>query len=262
MKKIAFVFLVILLAFTIVCCDSEGMKAAIDSIEIVNGELVVKYSNGSSRNFGRVDLNSEGTDGLSYYPLIDGTYEVSIGAATSEKIIVIPSSYNGIPVTKIADNGFSENKTLEQVVIPQTVTRIGYHAFGLCSNLKSIEIPNSVIELEDSAFFWCEGLESVTLSENIKEINPLTFSGCFSLAELNIPVGTQYIGREAFAYSKIAEITIPDSVEIIDGKVFEYCVNLETVYCEAEIAPNGWSENWLYGCQAEVFYGYKGTKEE
>lgn len=44
----------------------------------------------------------EGTEGLRYTLLEDGTYSVSYGIASRQAVIVIPATYNNKPVSEIA----------------------------------------------------------------------------------------------------------------------------------------------------------------
>jgi hypothetical protein len=79
--------------------------------------------------------SSMATQGLAY-TLINGNmeYEVSAGTATSAEII-IPASYGGKPVTKIADQAFSFKYSITSVVIPASVAAIGNGAFYCCNSL-------------------------------------------------------------------------------------------------------------------------------
>ena len=90
------------------------------------------YSNGTCSVCGC----AEATGGLSYKTNSDlKSYSVTgIGEAVTTKL-VIPSSYNCLPVTGIAANAFSGITGLTSVTIPYTITSIGDNAFGNCSNL-------------------------------------------------------------------------------------------------------------------------------
>ena len=91
-------------------------------------------------------------DGLKFDLLENGTYEVSVGRAKDNTEIIIPSTYNGKPVTKIADSGFEfitdPNYSIEKIVIPESVTAIGKDAFSTCTALKSLSIPGGVTVID------------------------------------------------------------------------------------------------------------------
>lgn len=80
-----------------------------------------------------------GTDGLAYTLNADGiSYSVAIGTASSASI-VIPATYNGLPVTAIAANGF-QGCTMTSLTIPSSVTSVGDMAFVMCMNLTTVTI--------------------------------------------------------------------------------------------------------------------------
>ena len=82
------------------------------------------------------------------------TYEVSgdtvsiIDCKTSATgDLVIPSTYEGKPVTSIGDRAFNYCRDLMSVTIPDSVTSIGWGAFESCISLTSVTIPNSVTSI-------------------------------------------------------------------------------------------------------------------
>lgn len=65
------------------------------------------------------------TQGLEY-SLINGGEEYKVtGIGTAEGAIVVPRSYEGKPVTKIADYAFMSEGSVTEVVIPDSVIEIG-----------------------------------------------------------------------------------------------------------------------------------------
>ncbi len=164
-----------------------------------------------------------GTAGLNYQVNNDEiTCSVTgIGTATDTDI-VIPSTYEGKPVTSIGSYAFgcnslaninylgtiddwckinglyslmyygTSNKTFSlngqavtELVIPNTVTSIPSFAFYYCTNITSVTIPNSVISIGDEAFYFCSSLTSVTIPDSVTSIGDEAFNGCNSLANIN-----------------------------------------------------------------------------
>ena len=80
--------------------------------------------------------------------------------------VVIPDSYLGRPITSMGVECFSNNDTLESVVIPDTVSIIGAHTFVNCKNLKSVKAKNIAL-VDDGAFREDENLQSVELGEHL-----------------------------------------------------------------------------------------------
>lgn len=179
----------------------------------------------------------------------------------SIKSIVIP---NG--VTSIGSNAFSDCTSLTSVTIPDSVSSIGNSAFDYCPALVSVKIPEGITSIEDYTFFRCEKLTSITIPDSVTSIGRKAFYGCKSLTSVKIPknVNGSFIGNEVFAYctsltsinvdaentsyasydgilcdkqkSEIIacpggkeNVTIPDSIVLIDEGAFEGCHNLKSV---------------------------------
>ena len=80
-------------------------------------------------------LVAQGTPGLEFTLINNGTaYEVRKGTADAEHI-EIPNTYEGLPVTKIAESAFLFFETMTSVHIPDGVTHIGYSTFSSCTGL-------------------------------------------------------------------------------------------------------------------------------
>ena len=69
------------------------------------------------------------------------SYYTLIGLASEENNldIVIPSTYNDLPVKKIGDKAFQNCQNVNSVIVPDSVTEIGRNAFEYCSLLKKKE---------------------------------------------------------------------------------------------------------------------------
>ena len=151
--------------------------------------------------------------------------------------LVIPAEIDGKPVLYIGSSAFIKNKTIQSVVIPDSVDTIGSYAFAECTKLKSLTLGNASNQLiGDNAFYGCTSLEtvaipdgvtktgysvfqnctslsSVTLGSGLTEISSAMFKGCTSLTSITIPVKVRTIGSEAFANcTALTDVTIPAGV--------------------------------------------------
>ena len=138
--------------------------------------------------------------GLKYRLAEDGMSYIVTGIGTCTDIdIVIPSEYNGKPVTVINGRAFAECDNLSTVVIPSSVKRIHLSAFVDCSSLKSVTIPEGVSRIEYGTFSRCRNLENVTIPSGVTLINRWGFFGCSNLKTITIPSSVTHIGMYAFA---------------------------------------------------------------
>ncbi len=116
------------------------------------------------------------TEGLEYTPNDDGnSYSVTGIISATDTEIIIPSTYEGKPVTAI-----------------------GKYAFRLCSDLTSVTIPDSVISIGDMAFLGCRSLTSVTIGNSVTSIGSSAFANCSNLQIVTIPDSVTSIGDNAF----------------------------------------------------------------
>lgn len=215
-------------------------------------------------------------NGLAFFLNGEGTgYRVRAGSRGLTGTVTVPATYNGLPVTEIADVGFAKCGGIERIVvtggnlksigkgafaycsalqgfaIPEGVTKIGFGDFFECGNLKSLSFPASLTEIDNSErLYRCLALESVTVAEG----NPVFRSegNCLIDRETNlvllggknavIPAGVKGIARYAFAYGSIESIRIPESVTDIGSCAFEGCTLLTQVVFEG----NGLTKIWEY----------------
>ena len=166
----------------------DGLGKTGDSyINLETWDYYVKTSNGwvLEGNIKGEDGNSsnsdhDGTEGLEFYLLEDGTYGVAVGTAKYLKEVTIPSTYKNKPVTNVITSGFS-NSSLETIIIPNSVTSIGNSAFSNCDSLTSIVIPNSVTSIGNWAFYDCYRLTSIVIPNSVTSIGEWAFNDCYRL---------------------------------------------------------------------------------
>ena len=210
------------------------------------GKCVYKYKGEMPENT-YIQIK-DGTTGIAAYAfrdcrnltdisLPDSLIEIG-GCAFSEcsslSAINLPDSLN-----KIDYDAFYGCYNLEEITFPNGLKTIGRSAFLYCSNLKSITIPDSVTEIEKGAFAGCSSVETITVSPNnpvydsrnncnaVIETDTDTFVvGCKSSS---FPNGIKRIGPYAFAWSKITEMTIPNTVTSIGDNAFTACYDLSSL---------------------------------
>lgn len=139
----------------------------------------------------------KGSDGLEYAEDDGCCIVVGIGSCT-ESDIVIASHINGVPVTKIDEDAFYENKTIKSVVIPWTVRSIKEDAFCMCENLESVTFSEGLEGIGESSFYGCSSLKSLTLPSTLVSVYNYSFRGCTKLEEVTM-LGSTTVWNNAFA---------------------------------------------------------------
>ena len=144
--------------------------------------------------------------------------------------IVIPAKYDGLPVTEIGNNAFSNCYNIYSITIPDGVTSIGERAFAECFMLIDISVPNSIKTIGDEAFYGCMYLTDITLPDTVTRIGESVFRYCVSLTDITIPDSVTSIGERAFASCLgLTSITIPSGVTYIGEYSFAKCNSLTAI---------------------------------
>ena len=140
--------------------------------------------------------------------------------------VVIPSEYNGLPVTKIAPLVFWNPEYLKSLTIPTTVTYICDYAFSNCSNLEKVifEEGSQLKTIDRCAFFDCSSLKEIELPESLEVMTGLTFWRCSSLESIHIP----------------------ENVNCFDGSCFKECTSLESITLDEKNQNYTMEGNFIY----------------
>lgn len=124
----------------------------------------------------------------------------------------------------ISSRAFSICKSLETVYLPSDMQSIAGSLFYSCVKLNSIEIPASVTIIGESAFYGCTSLENVRFQEGskLRIISASVFKES-GLKSISFPNCLEALGAESFSYTKLNEVTLPDSLKylkVTDGVCF------------------------------------------
>ena len=163
----------------------------------------------------------------------DGTYyTVKANKYRLKGDVVIPGTYNDLPVQEIVDKAFKKCKKITTIKVSENIKTIGKNAFEKCTALTSVTISNSVEEIGYEAFRYCTALNSIEFSENssLKTIDDYAFRNCTALTSITIPDSVKNIGNSAFMYCEtLSSATIGSNVENIGNSAFLYCYKLKSI---------------------------------
>ena len=107
---------------------------------------------------------------------------------------------------------FHENKKIEKIILPSTLTTIGQYAFYDCTSLQTVTFEKgtqlkTIGEVHDyhdihGAFYGCTSLTTIEIPASVEEIRGYAFKGCTSLKTVTFEKGSKLktISNGAFAF--------------------------------------------------------------
>lgn len=126
-------------------------------------------------------------------------------------------------LAKIPNNAFKDCKTLETIILPETVYVIGESAFQNCSSLKNVNIPTNVTTIGSQAFGSCTSLEQIIVPISVRNINLAAFGLCDNLtiyAECeSLPETWQSISCTIYFYKEEMPVDEGNYWHYVDGIV-------------------------------------------
>ena len=244
MKKYTFAFFILIFMLTFAGCYLDDFSSGF----------------GGSSSSSKEGINYElSEDQSSYYVAQQCTFNGSD--------LVIPDTYNGLPVTEIKSYAFYECPELSSVTIGKNIKNIETNAFYECHNIKSIVF--NAVSCNDFNTSPFDGLggeihggASVTIGKDVeripnylfgagefdfiqisigslsfesgslcREIGDYAFSRSFECDKLVLPEGVETVGEKAFySATDLLQVTLPQSLTTVGYDAFLNCSKLVEVY--------------------------------
>lgn len=155
-------------------------------------------------------------------------------------------------VQSIGDSAFSECFALRQVAVPDNVTHLGAKAFTWCSSLASVQLGAGLASVGTNAFLYCGALTNIEVAAanatygSVKGVlldktrsALIVYPPGRTAAAYAVPEGISLIGSNAFKFTGLAQVTLPDSVVAIEEHAFDGCPRLSTVNLGNSVASIG-----------------------
>lgn len=155
--------------------------------------------------------------------------QINSASGYGDEVVIPEKVYDGTKEYTVTSIGFTfrDNKTLEKVTWPSTVTEIPSNMFCSCSNLKTVENVRKVTFISYTAFHNCNNLIELDLGSC--EINNCAFCGCSKLQSIGKSAKCTYIGNQAFSScSSITEVDL-SACKDLGTSAFSGCSSLQTV---------------------------------
>ncbi len=262
------------------CNDLGSLKISRNYYDIINNDFAERYIDRLEEKNECYEALFKGEEldnridkdyGFRYALSYDGlSYVIVDGDDCNISHVIIPETYNGIPITAIGKNAFFENDMIKKIVIGKNIQVIEDGAFSECESLsvvvfnsclerigkraflnnymlKEIMLPNSLRYLGEAAFKNCILLEKITIPDNVYSIENELFYKCSSLTKITLNENIISIGDGAFSCcSSLKKIVLPKSITKIGVNSFSNCEKLSNVVFSNNIRIIKFSA--FYGC--------------
>lgn len=256
MKKLAALFLSVLLFMGVLAGCSDKGNMTVDQAKAANPDYVGSTSNGEYE----YDV---------YKTHIELTKYIGKNAD-----VVIPEKIDNTKVTKILSKAFTDTKekTVKKITIPATITDIDTHAFYCVMGLEEIsaDSKNAAFVSEDGVLYSKDkkdiiaypierGAETYEIPSTVTVLQNSRFAFCSKLKSIKIPDSVTKIGDYVFqSCSGLTEMTIPDSVTQMGSSVFLGCTNLKTLTLPKNLESG--DETMVWNCPSlQIIKGYTGS---
>ncbi len=127
------------------------------------------------------------------YKIPDNVLKVEQFAFNNSKIRIIDLN----SCVTIESHGFASTN-IEKIDFKNNLKSIGSYAFMNCDNIKHFDLPNGVVNIGERAFGLCENLEIIKVSDSVKNIGECLVNGSIKLKELYIPNSVKLINGKLF----------------------------------------------------------------
>ncbi|MBR2444274.1 MAG: leucine-rich repeat protein [Clostridia bacterium] len=234
-------------------CTESGLtqgKACADCEEILEAQRVIPaeghyYSGTTCIKCGDILVVSQGLEFT--LDKATSTYVLSGLGSCTDLNVVVPSEYNGLPVTIISH--FDITGSILSLNIPSSVTSINADVF------KSCNIVNFLGSLEE----WCNisftssnisnhytlkmngvMVEEIVIPDSITKLSANTFRGCSSIVSVDLNKVEQVGDFAFYACKNLSTIKIGSSLKKIEGTPFFLTSSSSNVIFKDESAFANW----------------------
>lgn len=171
------------------------------------------------------------------------TLEISVNMVNAEGLDGVKKLVFEEGRTSISASLFGDFESLEEVVLPQSLTYIGSRTFEGCP-LKTITIPKGVnscpglLNVYGPAFEY-SNIETIIFEEGMETIPHSLCGYASSIKNIVLPSTIKTIDQYAFYGTSVENLVIPDGVVTLGTSCFADCGSLKTLSIPSTVTSAG-----------------------
>lgn len=144
-------------------------------------------------------------------------------------------------IISIGDYAFYKSNIKE--VILNNIQSLGAYAFHSCGKLENVEVTSPVLTSQNATFIQCTALKRALMTSPLISGDSV-FNSCTSLSDVTLE-NLEKIGLNMFYFClALEELTIPESVNMIETGAFSNCLKLRKMQIHRDSAPATYSDTF------------------
>lgn len=158
----------------------------------------------------------------------DGYIVTGYSTTSTEPVdeVVIPDTYNELPVVEIARRAFYNQTNLIKLTLGANIKVISTESISMCPNLSDILLNNGLEIISSMAIYNCSSLTSLTIPVSVSTIYRYPFSSCTNLSTVYFNAEYARVDSNSY-YSRIWDTSSNRQLDIIIGssvKILAKCI--------------------------------------
>ena len=163
-------------------------------------------------------MKYENTDNIISPVVFEGNkYDVTIIAESACSGVTLDNLVLPNTITEIQKNAFQNQKNLTTISLPTNLKIIGDNAFSGNSKLESLTFSDVIESIGNEAFKDCVNLKNVVLPSTLKTIGSTAFDGCSNLTEVISKITDENVIKGNTLSMPYAILYVPNHKDLYDG---------------------------------------------
>ncbi len=149
-------------------------------------------------------------------------------------------------LSTIAVGAFYKCTSLDEIIMPNTVSSVGAYAFEGCTNLKTLLFSDAITGIPNNICYDCTSLTTLHLPDNVQEIGYRSFYNTSSLRNVDMPSTVNRIHDYAFYNCGLDSLKLPITMQYLHSYAFSDCLNLKYIELPSYLEVGSGSFTYYY----------------